>query len=137
MRIERIVYSPDEELTTREAAAYLSGPVGLTITTKDLYSLRGIGREPLVEKRNGRLFYRCSALDAFLREHGTDIRAWSAGWSRGRAGHRGQNGVVEVPNAPCSGFRLTCGHTRGPCGDPRAGPRTRPRTPCRGTRSPR
>ncbi|NMR32336.1 hypothetical protein [Crystallibacter degradans] len=40
---------PDMEMTTKEAAAYLSGPVGHTISTKFMYSLKAIGRGPVIE----------------------------------------------------------------------------------------
>ena len=69
----------DMEMTTKEAAAYLSWPVGLPLNTKLLYGLRGVRRGPVAEKRGARLVYRKSALDAFLRETGTDIMKWTEG----------------------------------------------------------
>jgi hypothetical protein len=62
----------DMELTTKEAAAYLSGPVGHSLSPKLLYGLRSLDRGPVVEKRGRNLVYRRSALDAFLRENGTN-----------------------------------------------------------------
>jgi hypothetical protein len=70
---------PDMEMTTGEAAAYLSGPVGFTISPKLMYGLRSLHRGPVAEKRDRNLVYRRSALDAFLRENGTDPLAWTAG----------------------------------------------------------
>lgn len=71
--------APDMEMSTKEAAAYLGGPVGYAINTKIMYSLKALGRGPVVEKRGRNLIYRRSALDAFLRENGTDPMAWTAG----------------------------------------------------------
>lgn len=71
--------APDMEMSTKEAAAYLSGPVGFTISAKLMYGLRSTGRGPVVEKRGRNLVYRKSALDAFLRENGTDPMAWIEG----------------------------------------------------------
>jgi hypothetical protein len=61
----------DMEMTTNEAAAYLSGPVGFTLSAKLVRDLRYLDRGPVVEKRGSRLVYRKSALDAFLTEYGT------------------------------------------------------------------
>ena len=72
----------DMEMTTKEAVAYLSGPVGLPLSTKFMYCLRGVRRGPVAEKRGSRLVYRKSALDAFLRENGTDITKWTEGMWR-------------------------------------------------------
>ena len=72
----------DMEMTTKEAAAYLSGPVGFEISVKFLYGLRSLSRGPVVEKRGRRLVYRKSTLDAFLRENSTDPTAWYAGMWR-------------------------------------------------------
>jgi hypothetical protein len=72
----------DMEMTTKEAAAYLSGPVGLTLSPRIMYALRSVRRGPVAEKRGARLVYRKSALDAFLRENGTDIMAWTEGMWR-------------------------------------------------------
>lgn len=72
----------DMEMTTKEAAAYLSGPVGFTLNTKIMYGLRSVRRGPVAEKRGARLVYRKSALDAFLRENGTDIMKWTEGMWR-------------------------------------------------------
>ncbi|WP_324644884.1 helix-turn-helix domain-containing protein [Pseudarthrobacter sp. LT1] len=76
----------DMEMTTKEAAAYLSGPVGSEISVKFLYGLRSLSRGPVVEKRGRRLIYRKSTLDAFLLENGTDPTAWYAGMWREVAG---------------------------------------------------
>jgi hypothetical protein len=70
------------EMTTREAAAYLSGPVGYPLSTKLMYGLRSVRRGPVAEKRGSRLVYRKSSLDAFLRENGTDIMKWTEGMWR-------------------------------------------------------
>lgn len=70
---------PDMEMTTKEAATYLSGPVGFTISPKFMYGLRSLHRGPVAEKRGRNLIYRRSALDAFLRENGTDPLVWMAG----------------------------------------------------------
>ncbi|WP_354214478.1 hypothetical protein [Arthrobacter sp. UYCo732] len=66
-------------MSTKEAAAYLSGPVGFAINQKIMYNLKSLGRGPVVEKRGRSLVYRRSALDAFIRENGTDPMAWMAG----------------------------------------------------------
>jgi hypothetical protein len=71
--------APDMKMTTNEAAAYLSGPAGYTISTKIMYNLKSLNRGPVVEKRGRALVYRRSALDAFLRENGTDPLVWMAG----------------------------------------------------------
>ncbi|MFD0047002.1 hypothetical protein ACFVGV_17610 [Pseudarthrobacter scleromae] len=72
----------DMEMNTNEAAAYLSGPVGYTVSAKFLRNLRYVSRGPVVEKRGSRLVYRKSTLDAFLRENGTDPVVWYAGMWR-------------------------------------------------------
>jgi hypothetical protein len=69
----------DMEMTTNEAAAYLSGPVGYTVSAKSLRDLRYVSRGPVVEKRGARLVYRKSTLDAFLQENGTNPVTWYAG----------------------------------------------------------
>lgn len=69
----------DMELTTKEAAAYLSGPVGYFLSPKLLYGLRSLRRGPVAEKRGRNLVYRTSSLDAFLRENGTNPLDWMAG----------------------------------------------------------
>jgi hypothetical protein len=74
--------APEMEMTTKEAAAYLSGPVGYTINAKIMHGLKSTGRGPIVEKRGWRLVYRRSALDAFLRENGTDPQVWIEGLFR-------------------------------------------------------
>ncbi|MDJ0459313.1 hypothetical protein PUN71_019080 [Arthrobacter sp. NQ7] len=74
------------EMTSKEAAAYLSGPVGYTVSAKFLRGLRYASRGPVVEKRGSRLVYRKSTLDAFLLENGTDPTAWYAGMWREVAG---------------------------------------------------
>lgn len=71
--------SPDMEMSTKEAAAYLSGPVGYTVSPRIMYGLKSLNRGPVVEKRGRNLVYRKSALDAFLRENGTDMRVWIEG----------------------------------------------------------
>jgi hypothetical protein len=76
----------DMEMTTNEAAAYLSGPVGYTVSAKFLRNLRYISRGPVVEKRGSRLVRRKSTLDAFLLENGTDPVVWYAGMWREVAG---------------------------------------------------
>lgn len=53
-------------MSSKEAAAYLSGPVGYTLSAEFLRSLRYVGRGPLVEKRGVRLVYRKATLNAFL-----------------------------------------------------------------------
>jgi hypothetical protein len=58
--------APDMEMSTKEAAAYLSGPVGYALSTKAMYGLKSLGRGPVTEKRGRNLVYRKSALDAFL-----------------------------------------------------------------------
>jgi hypothetical protein len=68
--------APDMEMSTKEAAAYLSGPVGYSISTKFMYGMKRMGEGPVVEKRGRNLVYRRSALDAFLRENGTDPGVW-------------------------------------------------------------
>lgn len=47
-----------------------------------MYLLRFLRKGPIAEKRGARLVYRKSALDAFLRENGTDITKWSEGMWR-------------------------------------------------------
>jgi hypothetical protein len=69
----------DMEMTTKEAAAYLSGPVGLPLSTKFMYCLRGVRRGPVAGKRGARLVYRKSALHALLRENGADIMKGTEG----------------------------------------------------------
>jgi hypothetical protein len=69
----------DMEMTTNEAAAYLSGPVGFTLSAKLVRDLRYLDRGPVVEKRGSRLVYRKSALDAFLAEYGTNPNMWTQG----------------------------------------------------------
>lgn len=70
--------APDIELTAKEAAAYLTGPVGFTISTKVMYNLKALSKGPVVEKRGRNLVYRRSALDAFLVENGTNPHVWIA-----------------------------------------------------------
>jgi hypothetical protein len=69
----------DMEMSTAEAAAYLSGLVDFSVSAEYLDSLRALGRGPVAENQGQSLSYRRSALDAFLREHGTDPTAWLAG----------------------------------------------------------
>src|SRR5687768_14681235 len=77
--------APDMEMASKVAAAYLSGPVGYTVSTKFLRRLRYVDKGPVVDKRGSRLVYRKSALDAFLNENGTDPQAWMAGMWRDMA----------------------------------------------------
>lgn len=92
----------DMEMTTNEAAAYLSGPAGMTLSAKLVRSLRYLKRGPLVEKRGSRLVYRKSALDAFLAEYGTNPHLWTEGVWRDIAGRLratgdpGFNGLIEI-----------------------------------------
>ncbi|WP_427004916.1 hypothetical protein [Pseudarthrobacter sp. H2] len=95
--------APDMEMTSREAAAYLSGPVGYSISTKFLRGLKYVARGPAVEKRGARLVYRKSALDAFLREYGSDPNVWMEGiWRdvadqlRGIAAATGDDGFDQL-----------------------------------------
>lgn len=75
--------APAMEMTTKEAAAYLSGPVGYALGPKTMYALKDMGFGPAVEKRGRRLVYRRSALDAFLIENGTDPQVWiESHWRR-------------------------------------------------------
>jgi hypothetical protein len=69
----------DVEMSTAEAAGYLSGLVGYSVSAEVLESLRALGRGPVAENQDQSLRYRRSALDAFLRENGTDPMAWMAG----------------------------------------------------------
>lgn len=80
--MESVFDAGDMEMTTHEAAAYLSGPVGFEVSAKFLRNLRYVSRGPVVEKRGSRLAYRKSTLDAFLRENSTDPTAWYAGMWR-------------------------------------------------------
>ena len=96
----------DMEMTSKEAVAYLSGPVGYTLSTKFLRGLTYVDKGPVVEKRGSRLVYRKSALDAFLSENGTDPGAWMAGMWRDVAdqlrgiaattGDTGFDGMIEA-----------------------------------------
>lgn len=104
----------DMEMTTNEAAAYLSGPVGFELSAKFLRGLRYVSRGPVVEKRGSRLVYRKSTLDAFLRENGSDPTAWYAGGvARGRrpvAGHIRLNGRRRLqPADPDTGETRSAG----------------------------
>lgn len=64
----------DVEMTTYEAAAYLSDPVGFELTAKFLRGPRHVSRGPVVEKRGSRLVYRKSTLDASRSEDATTHR---------------------------------------------------------------
>ena len=75
------------EMTSKEAAACLSGTVGYTVSPKFLRGLRYVDKGPVVDKRGSRLVYRKSALDAPLSENGTDPHAWMAGMWRDVADH--------------------------------------------------
>ena len=67
----------DMEMTTKEAAAYLTGATdGPRLSTEFMYRLKACSMGPSVEKRGSRLVYRKSALDAFLRENGRDPHVW-------------------------------------------------------------
>lgn len=75
--------TPDMEMNSTEAAAYLSGPAGSTLNAKFMRGLRYLDIGPVVEKRGSRLVYRKSALDAFLRENGSNPDVWiQSGWKR-------------------------------------------------------
>lgn len=50
----------DMEMTTKEAATYLSGPVGYTLSDKFVRGLTYVSRGLAVEKRGNRLVYRKS-----------------------------------------------------------------------------
>lgn len=69
----------EAEMSTAEAAGYLSGLVGCSVSAEVLDSLSALGRGPVAENQGQSLKYRRSALDAFLRENGTDPMAWMAG----------------------------------------------------------
>lgn len=69
----------DTEMSATEAAAYLDGLVGYSVSAEVLGSLNALGRGPVAENRGQGLVYRRSALDAFLRENGPDPMAWMAG----------------------------------------------------------
>lgn len=90
------------EMTTNEAAAYLSSPVGSTLSAKLVRGLRYLDRGPVVEKRSSRLVYRKSALDAFLTEYGTNPNMWTQGSWREvavqlrRTGDPGFNDLIET-----------------------------------------
>lgn len=47
-----------------------------------MYSLKALGKGPVVEKRGRNLVHRRSALDAFLLENDTNPRIWIAGAHR-------------------------------------------------------
>lgn len=70
------------EMTTAEAAAYLSEHADYPVSTKYIYLLRSAGRGPIVEKRGSRLVFRREALDAFLAENGTDPERWIGPWAK-------------------------------------------------------
>jgi hypothetical protein len=73
----------DMEMSSKEAAAYLSGPAGYTLNAKFVRGLRYLDIGPVVEKRGSRLVYRKSALDAFLSENGSDPEVWiQGGWKK-------------------------------------------------------
>lgn len=75
--------TPDMEMSSKEAAAYLSGPAGYTLNAKFVRGLRYLDIGPVIEKRGSRLVYRKSALDAFLRENGSDPEVWmQGGWEK-------------------------------------------------------
>ncbi|WP_026537064.1 hypothetical protein [Arthrobacter sp. 9MFCol3.1] len=75
--------TPDMEMSSIEAAAYLSGPAGYTLNAKFVSGLRYLDVGPVVEKRGSRLVYRKSALDAFLSENGPDPEVWiQGGWKK-------------------------------------------------------
>jgi hypothetical protein len=92
----------DMEMTTNEAAAYLSGPVGFTLSAKLVRGLRYLDRGPVVGKRGSRLVSRKSALGAFLAEYGTNPNMWTQGSWREvaeqlrRTGDPGFNDLIET-----------------------------------------
>lgn len=69
----------DMEMSATEAAAYLSGLVGYSVSAEVLDSLNALGRGPVADNSSQNPVYRRSALDAFLRENGTDPMTWMAG----------------------------------------------------------
>lgn len=75
----------DMEMSGTEAAAYLSGLVNYSVKAEVLDSLNALGRGPVSENRGQGLVYRRSALDAFIRENGTDPMTWIAGAFRNYA----------------------------------------------------
>ena len=75
----------EAEMSTAEAAAYLSGLVGYSVSAEVLDSLNALGRGPVAENQGQSLRYRRSAIDAFLREYGTDPTGWMAGVWRNTA----------------------------------------------------
>ena len=75
----------EAEMSTSEAAAYLSGLVGYSVSAEVLDSLNALGRGPVAENQGQSLRYRRSAIDAFLREYGTDPTGWMAGVWRNTA----------------------------------------------------
>ena len=67
----------DMEMSTREAAAYLTGATdGPRLSIEFMHRLKACSMGPAVEKRGSRLVYRKSALDAFVRENGRDPDVW-------------------------------------------------------------
>lgn len=67
----------DDEMTTREAIAYLNERVPATINDKILRGMKSAGWAlPEHEKRDGRLVWRQDRIDAFLEEHGTNPADW-------------------------------------------------------------
>lgn len=85
----------DVEMTTREAAAYLSERTVFRVNADILYGLRALKTGPLVEKRGRRLVYTRERLDAFLREFGMDPRLWHTGYSRAQIAELRARGIHE------------------------------------------
>lgn len=90
------------EMTSKEAAAYLCGPVGYTLSSKFVRGLRYLEMGPVGEKRGSRLVYRKSALDAVLREHGADPQVWiQPGWKKVSDQLRGIREATRSRALPC------------------------------------
>jgi hypothetical protein len=75
----------EAEMSTAEAAGYLSALVDFSVSAEYLESLNALGLGPAAENQGQGLRYRRSAIDAFLREYGTDPTAWLAGVWRNTA----------------------------------------------------
>ncbi|GAA1759399.1 hypothetical protein GCM10009712_05040 [Pseudarthrobacter sulfonivorans] len=65
----------DAEMSTAEAAGYLSSLVGCSVSAEIMDSLRAPGRGPVADNQGQNMRYRRSAIDVFLRENGTDPMA--------------------------------------------------------------
>lgn len=55
-----------DEMTTDEAAQYLSERLGGPVSTEAIHALRSAGRGPMATKRGSRLYFRPDTLDAFV-----------------------------------------------------------------------